>query len=28
MFIDSYGKYTFEELLNGKATKNAWRNWG
>lgn len=22
MFIDSYGKYTFEELSNGKATKN------
>lgn len=21
MFIDSYGKYTFEELLNGKANK-------
>jgi hypothetical protein len=23
VFIDSYGKYTFEELLNGKATKNS-----
>lgn len=21
MFIDSYGKYTFEELMNGKANK-------
>jgi hypothetical protein len=21
MFIDSYGKYTYEELLNGKANK-------
>lgn len=23
MFITSYGKYTFEELLNGQATKNS-----
>ena len=23
MFIDSYGKYTFEELLNGRANKKS-----
>jgi len=26
MFIDSYGKYTFEELLNGKANKELSNN--
>jgi hypothetical protein len=26
MFIDSYGKYTFEELMNGKANKELSNN--
>jgi hypothetical protein len=26
MFIDSYGKYTYEELLNGKANKKLGRD--
>ena len=26
MFIDSYGKYTYEELLNGKANKKLGSN--
>ncbi len=26
MFIDSYGKYTFEELMNGKANKKLSNN--